>query len=416
MKDSTAHNEGTIDPHMMTVLRDIANVCIYPPDTLLTHQGESERTFYVLESGSAVVTRQMEDGREQVLNTLGPLQSFGEMALLDDSPRLATVKTLTEATVLEITAERFRTIIKEDPDIALYITRTVLASFRKLDQSAIRDLREKNALLQQAYFDLQAAQAAQVEKERLEHEMELAAEMQCKLLPATLPIYPGYNFKAYLVPARYAGGDLYDVRPLDDEHVALLIADVADKGMHAALMMAVTRTLFFREAYHSRSPSEVAYAVHQGLLGISGSGGAMDGYGVDAFVTAFYGVLHLPTGRLTYVRAAQDRPLLARLGQAPVSLPGGGRFLGMLEELTLAEYEINLQAGDHLLLYSDGVTDAMNEHDESFGLDRLVSAYQKAINSDEGDILASLTGEILNWRGAAPAFDDVTMLLVEVAC
>ncbi len=412
MNDSITHNEGTVDPHMMSILRDIADAKTYPPGTLLTHQGESERTFYVLETGYAVVSRQMEGGQEQVLNTLGPCQSFGEMALLDDSPRLATVKTLTDATVLEITADRFRTILEKDPDIALHITRTVLSNLRTLDQLAIKDLREKNALLQQAYLDLQAAQAVLVEKKRLEREMELAAEMQRSLLPAELPSYPGYRFASYLAPARHVGGDLYDVRPLDEEHVALLIADVADKGMHAALLMAVTRTLFFQEAYHSPSPSEVAYAVHRGLLEIGGT----DGYGIDAFVTAFYGVLHLPTGRLTYVRAAQERPLLTRPGGMPESLPGDGRFLGMIENLILQEHEIQLQPGDRLLLFSDGVTDAMNERDERFGLERLADAYRDAIDSQAEDILGRLTHEILNWRGTAPAFDDLTMLLVETVC
>lgn len=407
----TSHNDGTIDAHMMSILREIADARTYPPGTPLTHQGKSERTFYVLESGCAVVVRRMEDGQEQVLNTMGPRQSFGEMALLDDSPRLATVKTLTEATVLEITADRFRTILEKDPDIALHITRTVLSNLRTLDQLAIKDLREKNALLQQAYLDLQAAQAVLVEKKRLEREMELAAEMQRSLLPAVLPNYPGYCFKSYLAPAHHVGGDLYDVRPLDDEHVALLIADVADKGMHAALLMAVTRTLFFQEAYHSRSPSEVAYAVHRGLLEI---GGSIEGYGIDAFVTAFYGVLHLPTGRLTYVRAAQERPLLALPGQMPTSLPGDGRFLGMIEDLSLPEYEVALQPGARLLLFSDGVTDAVNERDESYGLERLASAFRNAVDSDAGDILGCLINDFLEWRDNAPAFDDLTMLLVEV--
>src|SRR5690606_2643197 len=111
-------------------------------------------------------------------------------------------------------------------------------------------------------LELQAAQLELVEKERLEREMELAAEMQRNLLPAVLPQYPDFVFHAYLAPARHVGGDLFDVRPIDDEHVGLLLADVADKGVQAALLMAVTRTLFFQEASRSYSPREVAYAVH----------------------------------------------------------------------------------------------------------------------------------------------------------
>lgn len=410
MKQSSETSDGSLDLHMMSILRGIADARTYPPDTPLTHQGESEKTFYVIESGCAVVTRRLEDGQEQILNTLGPRQSFGEMALLDDNPRLATVKTLTEATVLEITADRFRALLLTDPDLALHITRRVLANLRKLDQLAIKDLREKNALLQQAYLDLQAAQAVLVEKKRLEREMELAAEMQRSLLPAQLPRYENYRFASYLAPARHVGGDLYDVRPIDDEHVGLLIADVADKGMHAALLMAVTRTLFFQEALRSLSPKEVVYAVHRGLLSV---GGSVEGYGMDAFVTAFYGVLHRPSGRLTYVRAAQDRPLHLRPGAAPESLTGDGRFLGMIEALTLHEEQIFLRPGDRLLLFSDGVTDALNEDDARYGLERLKSVLEQASMNAPDDILGYLTRDIHQWQGVAPAFDDVTMLLVE---
>jgi serine phosphatase RsbU (regulator of sigma subunit) len=352
----------------------------------------------------------LETGEEQVLNILGPLHSFGEMALLDNSPRLATVKTTSDSTVLEITAERFKNLLKNDPELAIYITRRILSNLRTLDQLAIQDLREKNYNLQEAYRSLQAAQAELVEKERLEREIELAAEMQRSLLPASLPELPDYRFASFLAPARQVGGDLYDVRVIDDDHVALLIADVADKGMHAALLMAVTRTLFFQEAYRSLSPAVVAGQVHKGLMAVSGPG---DGYGIDAFVTAFYGVLHRPSGCLTYVRAAQDRPLWLQPNREPEALRGDGRFLGMIEELVLPEFSINLKPGDFLLLYSDGVTDARNELSESYGFDRLVKALVAAKGGNAEKLLKAIVQDINKWRGSAPAFDDVTMLMVE---
>ena len=100
--------------------------------------------------------------------------------------------------VLEITADQFKEVVRQDPELALHITRRVLANLRVLDQLAIQDLRTKNALLQAAYLDLKAAQAELVEKERLERELELAAEMQRSLLPAVLPRYDDYRFAAYL--------------------------------------------------------------------------------------------------------------------------------------------------------------------------------------------------------------------------
>lgn len=410
MMEPVAPAGEQLDAQMLVSLRAIAACRTYPPGSVLTRQGETEHTFYVIENGRAVVLRRLEDGTEQVLNTLGPRQAFGEMAVLDNSPRLATIRTLTETSVLEITADQFKEVVRQDPELALHITRRVLSNLRTLDQLAIQDLRTKNALLQAAYLDLKAAQADLVEKERLERELELAAEMQRSLLPAVLPRYDDYRFAAYLAPARHVGGDLFGVQPLDDEHVALLLADVADKGMYAALLMAVTRTLFMQEAQRSLSPAEVALAVHRGLLTVGGGG--EDG-GMDGFVTAFYGVLHRPSGRLTYVRAAQDHPLLLRPGQPPTPLPGDGRFLGMIAELTLREQEIILQPGDTLLLYSDGVTDARNDSDESYGLERLKSALQRVGGRGAQPAIGALAGDISAWRGDAAAFDDVTMLLVE---
>ena len=409
MIDSPPTSAGQLDAQMLTTLRAIAAARTYPPDTQLTRQGETENTFYVIEDGRAAVSRRLEDGTEQLLNVLGPRQAFGEMALLDDSPRLATITTLAETRVLEVTAEQFRELLRHDPDLALHITRRILANLRTLDQLAIHDLRTKNTLLQEAYLNLKAAQAELVEKERLEREMELAAEMQRSLLPAVLPRYEDYRFAAYLAPARHVGGDLFGVQPLDEEHVAVLIADVADKGMYAALLMAVTRTLFMQEAQRSLSPAEVTLAVHRGLMTV---GGGQEGYSVDAFVTAFYGVLHRPSGRLTYVRAAQDRPLLLRPNQAPISLPGDGRFLGMLPDLELREEVVTLQPGDSLLLYSDGVTDAHNEADERYGLERLTRIFESVAGYGQAT-LDRLAQNVNAWRGQAAAFDDVTMLLVE---
>ena len=409
MIDSSPTTVGQLDAQMLASLRAIAAPRTYAPDTQLTHQGETEHTFYVIEDGRVAVSRRLEDDTEQLLNVLGPRHIFGEMALLDDSPRLATITTLTETRVLELTAEQFKQLLRQDPDLALHITRRILSNLRTIDQLAIHDLRTKNALLQEAYHSLKAAQAELVEKERLEREMELAAEMQRSLLPAVLPRYDDYFFAAYLAPARQVGGDLFGVQPLDDEHVALLIADVADKGMYAALLMAVTRTLFMQEAQRSLSPAEVTLAVHRGLMTV---GGGEDGYSMDAFVTAFYGVLHRPSGCLTYVRAAQDRPLLLRPDQTLVSLPGDGRFLGMLPDLELHEEVVTLQPGDSLLLYSDGVTDAHNEADEGYGLERLKRVFQ-SVAGHGTETLDRLARDVNAWRGNAAAFDDVTMLLVE---
>ncbi len=399
-----SHAFGSLEPHTLEALRAVAVRCSYPPNTILCRQGEIEHTFYVVVNGNVVVSQILEDGQERVLSIIGAKGYFGEMGLIDDAPRIANCTTLTPTTVLEVTEENFDRFMLESPALAYAVLRNILAATRNIDQQSIVELRVKNEALQKAYADLQRAQARLVEKERLERELELAATVQRSLLPTDLPQFLDYAFAAYLQPARQVGGDFYDVVVIDEEHLGILIADVADKGFHAALFMAVTRTLFLHEGKHSLSPAAVATAVHHGMMETSTH---------DTFLTAFYGVLHRPTGRLTYVRAAQERPLWVRPGRKIEALPGNGRFLGMLDGLQLAEYEMQLQPGDRLVLFSDGVPDAINLAEEQYGLERLTAVVAEAAHLPAAPLAAHIAQELTIWMQDAPLFDDLTLLVVE---
>lgn len=391
-----------LDEASLDKLRKLARQRTYPTGTLLCHQGQVEDVFYIVLSGQVAITRVQPGGEEQLLAICRAYDYFGELSLLDDQPRMASCTTVVETTVLEITEAVFRRLMAESPPIARAITRQVVRNMRALDGMTIAELRETNEALQRAYEELQAAQAALVEKERLERELEIAAEVQRSLLPATLPQFDTYRFAAFLQPARRVGGDFYDVIALDDAHVGLLLADVVDKGVHAALFMAVTRTLFRTASRHSLSPAAVAGEVHRAMLDISDA---------EMFVTAFYGVLHRPSGRLTYVLAGQERPLLARQGEGVVTFGGGGRFLGMIPDLSLQEYEVDLQPGDRLLLFSDGVTDAENARDEPYGHQRLRDTFARGRSLSPSEQVAQVAGEVAQWCEGVPAVDDITLLL-----
>lgn len=396
---------GELEQETLDTLRSVAVRRSYPPHTYLTRQGEIEHTFYVVVEGNVAVTQHLDDGEERLLNVIGPNGYFGEMGLIDDSPRMANCVTVAPTTVLEITEEMFDTFLEQSPSLAYAVLQRILGTARKLDRLALEDLQRKNAELAQAYADLQVAQARIVEQERLEHEMELAAGVQRSLLPATLPQYPDFGFAAYLQPARQVGGDFYDVIEVDDEHVGVLMADVADKGVHASLFMAVTRTLFLQEGKRSLSPAEVTLAVHRGLLEVAST--------ADVFVTAFYGVLHRGSGRLTYVRAAQERPLLFRPGKRVRALVGGGRFLGMLPELELEEFTVDLWPGDRLALFSDGVPDAIDQKGERYGHERLAELLAEGGQLPAAALVRHIAGDVARWSQGAPDFDDLTLLVVE---
>lgn len=253
---------------------------------------------------------------------------------------------------------------------------------------------------------LEAAQAEIAIKERLERELELARQVQQNMLPHIFPLLPGVAFYARNEPARQVGGDFYDVFVLDADRVGIVIADVSDKGMPAALFMALTRSLVRAEAPRARSPEIVLRRVHRLLLDVGEP---------TQFVTLFYGVLDLTTRTVTYARAGHDYPLLLR-GDEAIWLQASGTILGLLDEaeLFLREEQINIERGDRLVLYTDGLTDAVNAENREFGRARLrdvLRTHQTAPVERMGD---ALFDAVRLHQGDGETFDDMTLLIVEV--
>ncbi|HEC23739.1 MAG TPA: hypothetical protein ENI95_12575 [Chloroflexi bacterium] len=269
----------------------------------------------------------------------------------------------------------------------------------------MEDLEKRNRELAKAYEELAAAQADRIARAALEAQLEVAAKAQRSLLPTTLPSVPGFQFAARFEPARHIGGDFYDVRKIDGDLVAVLLADVSDKGAHAALFMAVARTLFLTEGRHRVKPVEVVQAVHEGLLEASA---------YNMFVTAVYGVLDPKTRLFRYVRAGHEEPLLVR-GDGSIEFLGGrGRFLGLWETPppTFEERSVHLASGDCLVIYSDGVTDMRNASGEAFGRKRLARLVSTLRSYNAERIAESIYNVVQRHRGPIDAFDDFTLLVV----
>ncbi|MCP4541282.1 MAG: SpoIIE family protein phosphatase [Chloroflexi bacterium] len=245
-----------------------------------------------------------------------------------------------------------------------------------------------------------------LQKERMERELELARQVQQSVLPRTFPQVPGYTFAAQNEPARQVGGDFYDVFSLDSDRFGVVIADVSDKGMPAALYMALTRSLLLAEARRERSPCAVLDNVNRLLLELGEP---------NMFVSVFYGVVEIVTQRMTYTRAGHDRPLLLRDGTVQ-SLGGQGAVLGFLDqdELHLSEEQIVLASGDRLVLYTDGLTDVQSPDERLFDLDQLKSVLGSHANLSPSEMCATTFADLAAYQGSAEQFDDMTMLVVRV--
>lgn len=395
-----------LDNETLDKLFSVAQEKSYPAGVVLCRQGAIEDTFYVVVSGEVLVTQTLEDGQKRILGRCNPNQFFGEMGVLDQTPRIADCMTTQPTTVLELTREMFQDLVDNNPAVAYALMYRFLENLRANDSLAIQELLNKNEELAHAYQELQIAQLELIKKERLERELEIAAEVQHSLLPQTLPTIDGFDFAAHLEFTRSTGGDFYDVMVLDDEHIGVLLGDVADKGIHASLFMAVTRTLFLSESKRSLSPAEVTRSVQRGMLDVSANN--------DMFVMAFYGVIHRPSGRLTYINAGHQKPLIVRANSDVEDLEGHGSFLGMFESIELHEYQTSLQTGDRLILFSNGVTDAMNSQGKPYGREELSNTVNNARTLNATELADTIMQDIKFWCRESSLADDVALLIVDV--
>ncbi len=247
--------------------------------------------------------------------------------------------------------------------------------------------------------------------EKVARELAMAGQIQASFLPSELPDVTGWQLAAMLKPARETSGDFYDFIPLPNGRLGIVIADVADKGLGAALYMALSQTLFrtYATEYHTR-PELVISIANRRILSDARAG---------LFVTAFYGILDPATGRLTYCNAGHNPPYLlsAQNRDTVQTLPKTGMVLGVVEDTTWRKETIRLAPGDVLLLYTDGVTDAEDERGKSsstsfFGRERLLEIAQANLGRSAQDIQDALLAGVHEFMGDAPQFDDITLVIV----
>jgi serine phosphatase RsbU (regulator of sigma subunit) len=308
-------------------------------------------------------------------------------------------------------------IAQEQPVGAIIIHTTQKSRFTPGETALLQTIANQVAMaiqrarlldeLRDRLADLQAAQAELVKKERLERELELARQVQQSVLPKTFPGYHGYQFAAHNEPARQVGGDFYDVFPLADGRFGLVIGDVSDKGMPAALLMTLTRSLLLAEARRENSPGQALRSVNRLLIELGSK---------HQFVSVFYGVVDQSSGNLVYTRAGHDYPLLLR-GPETLRLEGQGMVLGMMndEELILEERQIQLQPGDRLVLYTDGLTDAEDRVGEFYGVERLEKLLRANAGKSVEEVCTGIFEELHRFRGEVEQFDDMTMVVMGVS-
>lgn len=246
------------------------------------------------------------------------------------------------------------------------------------------------------------------EKERIGAELNVATQIQADMLPRIFPAFPEreeFDVYATMNPAKEVGGDFYDFFLVDDDHLAVVIADVSGKGVPAALFMVIAKTLIKNHTQNQEEPGAVFTQTNEQLC---------EGNDAGLFVTAWMGVLEISTGKFVYVNAGHNPPLLKRAGgQFEWLKSRPGFVLAGMEGVRYRENTLQLEPGDRLYLYTDGVTEATNSHEELFGDERLQNALNEYMDLPVEQFLPKIKECIDAFVGDADQFDDITMLALD---
>ena len=247
------------------------------------------------------------------------------------------------------------------------------------------------------------------EKERIGAELNVATQIQASVLPSTFPAFPDrseFDIYAMMHPAKEVGGDFYDFFLIDNDHFAIVMADVSGKGVPAALFMMAAKNLLKSSALTMPSPKDILEHVNKQLC---------EGNDAEMFVTVWLGILEISTGRMLAANAGHEFPAIRRKdGRWELFKDKHGFVLAGMETARYKEYELNFEPGDKLFLYTDGVTEATDANNELFGTDRMLEALNDADDAAPHDVLTTVRQHINGFVKQAPQFDDITMLCFEL--
>ncbi len=243
------------------------------------------------------------------------------------------------------------------------------------------------------------------EKERIGAELNIAAQIQLDMLPRVFPAFPDrhdFDIYARMIPAREVGGDFYDFFLVDDDHLCLVMADVSGKGVPASLFMTVAKSLIKSRAQLGEQPAELLYNVNNQLC---------DGNDAELFVTVWMAIIQLSTGKGVAANAGHEHPVIRRKnGQFELVTYRHSPAVATMEGIRFRQHEFELDPGDTLFVYTDGVPEATNSKEELFGTDRMLHALNTCPGDTPKQLLKAVRDEIDDFVGDAPQFDDITMM------
>ena len=358
----------------------------YPAGHVLFGPGDYADRMYVIVEGELLLTQR---GVEIDRMTAGEI--VGEMGMIENRPRNGTVTAVTDCTLIPIDRLHFATLIRQHPGFTTRIMTIISARLRRRTES-------------------------EVNRQALFRELTIGRKMQLAMLPQVMPDIPGWQFAAHYQSAWQVGGDFYDFIDLADsekssgsdpsqKQLGLVIADVTGKGVPAALIMAMARTLFRAESGKAQSTASVMEQVNKHILSDSRA---------PLFLSALYAILDTDTGLLNYASAGHNPPLCLRAATGQIEeLPAPGYLLGAFRGVQFTEQETALAPGDILVLYTDGVSEARDDGSRFFGEERLKEATLSAADCTAEEIVETIVSSVSSFTGPIDQADDLTILIAK---
>lgn len=353
------------------------DVQVYSPGQVIFAEGQSGDFMFVILAGEVQISVQAHP-----IDWLTTGDIVGEMALIDEGVRSATATAVTPCKLLPVNETRFAELVQEYPAFALRVMIIMSNRLRRLME-------------------------VEVQRQRLEEELKIGREIQISLLPKHLPQIPGWEFATFYRAARQVGGDLYDFIPSlqNSQRLNLVIADVTGKGVAAALFMASIRSTIRTISANDRTPGETLRRTNRFIVGDTGS---------RLFLSAFYAALDTQTGRLVCANGGHDWPLwwqAATQTITPVAIPG--MILGAFTDIQPVQRELEIAAGDCLVFYTDGITEARNAKNEMFEEARLAEVVVANARFDAEGVVQAIVTAVTNFISDTPQSDDLTLMVVK---
>lgn len=306
---------------------------------------------------------------------------FGEMALVEEQPRSARASAATDCRLLRVDRQQFADLVRVSPEFALNVMSIMSRRVRR-------------------FMD------EEVKRQRLEEELRIGREIQLSLIPSECPTLDGWDFAAAYEPARQVGGDFYDfvVMPEDPDELQVVVADVTGKGVPAALFMASCRTTMRAEATRGNGPAETLRSANCVI--------ALDTH-YPLFVTALCARLRANSDVISFANGGHERPLLLRAASGRCeSLVTHNPLLGFSEHVDYEEHAVEVEAGDFLIFFTDGITEARNESGEFYGDERLQAVVEAREWGSAGELLSSILDAVSDFSEGTPPADDITLVVI----